>query len=190
MRIANGCRNSDTTDRKILHLIWENGRVWYTRLHPQGRVARRAYGEVRLDRKDDHFWGTFLSPQKQVFYSWTGGFWGPNMFRSKKWSFFGRFLIWKSRFTIPEPADFGVPTWSDPKSDHFWDLFDPKKQVYYSWSGGFWVPEVIDGTSLQTVLRVYFVIFWQMSVYGWERWDAGQTQDNISRTKVFGVTTQ
>ena len=30
-----------------------------TRLHPQGRVARRAYGEVRLDRKDDHFWGTF-----------------------------------------------------------------------------------------------------------------------------------
>ena len=54
------------------------------------------------------------------------------------------FLVRKSRFTIPEAADF-------------------------------WVPEVIDGTSLQTVLRVYFVIFWQMSVYGWERWDAGQT---------------
>ena len=56
---------------------------WFTRLHPQGRVARRAYGEVRLGRKDDHFWGTFLSPKKQVSYSWTGGFLDPNMFGSK-----------------------------------------------------------------------------------------------------------
>ena len=69
--------------------------VYITRLHPQGRVARRAYVLDRKYRfsirelpdfgsrikksKKHYFFGTFFDHQIQVFYSWSGQILDPKL---------------------------------------------------------------------------------------------------------------